>query len=241
VKSPYVFTIGANQLTQISDLSTEIVNDIATRFPPNSSGWARMWPWNWSTEPILPTDKIEPFNKVTKLTTLAGIDPYTATSVLTDVEELAVLTVEQKIVDLRGVITLLNINLPPLNGAPYVLIRPEKYMYFTLLMLIMIFGGYAFMYVLQRRSHRSEHTNWLLLQPKIFSCIILGFFVLNQPSARILRFVPLGFVLITLSIGILLVKLPKFNNRLSQIVDDMVKAKASTEQSGIWTGVVKQQ
>jgi len=226
-QSPYFSTIATEHVNQVCNLSSEIVGDIKGRFPPNASGLARIWPSNWITEPVLPADKIEAFNTVAELTTLSKIDPYVVRRTLIDVDSVSVLTAEQKIGGLRAAINALENDLPPLNGSSYLLMRPERTfaLGFFIIAVVFVFFGMQFL----RRRHRSLLGSFFPVQ--WFGLTFLLGFTFSQSGMRNLRFAPLCFILGAYLSGTLLVKLPRPNKKFLKVVDDMVEAKAGTQQS----------
>jgi hypothetical protein len=54
--------------------NAEIIKDkIKEKYPPNASGFARILPWNWTTEPILPSEKLEEsYSWIEKISTISS-------------------------------------------------------------------------------------------------------------------------------------------------------------------------
>jgi hypothetical protein len=88
--TPYVSMIDSRPILRVVDEAQEVVKGIEMSYPPNATGWARILPWNWYVEPLLPESHMEVFERLKKLG--GGIDYsnlLTTTMRLTELRDVA--------------------------------------------------------------------------------------------------------------------------------------------------------
>ena len=98
--APHVVTIDANLLDLVFNDATALREKIVESFPPKSSGWLRLLPWNWDASPKLPDSKTEAFNALTRWAN-GWVDPFQVDHNRNMLSDLATLVSASDIQDLK--------------------------------------------------------------------------------------------------------------------------------------------
>jgi hypothetical protein len=157
-----VYGIDMQLLNQFQNQAKIITTDLEQRFPPNASGLARILPWNWSVEPVLPEGKDRVYETVNKWSGYESPDPYTLSSSAPELHDMIGLTSNDNIARLRDSIIAVHDHLPAMQNTSYVLIKPgiiRPFMFF----LALIFYPFSVITVTKQRwlmkSVRISKTN----------------------------------------------------------------------------------
>lgn len=182
-----IHTVELQKLRNIRDNAEIIVQEIERRFPPNASGWARILPWNWSVEPVIPDDNTKAFYSMnqsltsTRVSKLGRVDFSQYTDMISD------LGLIEKVSNLQVAIMDVEQLSVKVQGDMRIIVQDEGWTH-LLLPFMLIINAYTFrVHLIDKYRYDSDRDR---------SSIIKNLFLLNQGLISIVALMYLSLVLL---------------------------------------------
>jgi hypothetical protein len=112
--------IDSEPLREVEEKAEAIISKLKASSPPNTSGMARLLPWNWEVEPNLPNAASQDFQKLKGYKKI--IDPYEVTNGTLSLPGLSSVALKEDLDAFQQSIAVLNTSLPPLISKCYILV-----------------------------------------------------------------------------------------------------------------------
>ena len=211
--APRLRTMDNNWLQDVASKTDAFVNQVGASYPPNASGWQRVWPWNWNVEPEIPRERTSAFETVKSFGTAGrNADSYYLLDNAWVLGELSNLKADAQLAELQVSVKILQQHLEPRNDAAYVIVTPPFHGRVEFVMLAF------FLLVLVGLNLHSLFTASEPFSGGVASMILV--FAVAQ-GTMIFRILPAVLIGGPLLLGFILPKLGWPKNQLLKAVDDV--------------------
>lgn len=125
-------------LRDVNEKARDAVAEVEQHFPPDASGPARLLPWNWSVDPVVPETISEGFASMQEYSK-AYLDPYGPAKGSQKLQVISTIVSNDRFRALDDAIRTLNDHLPVLPNGGYLALRGELWVLGTTFMFLIPF------------------------------------------------------------------------------------------------------